>query len=406
MKRSGTADLPLHGGHVPRWLADRMTEMGRAVVEVIVSEYGKSEFLSRLSDPFWFQALGAVMGMDWHSSGITTSVLGALKRGLNPISHETGIYVCGGRGRHSRKTPDELVEVADRLSLDGRKLVRASKLSAKVDNTCLLDGFGLYLHSFILTDEGEWVVVQQGMNNENHMARRYHWHSASVKSFTLDPRTAVVGRNVGAITNLSDGRSEPAQHGIVTFLSQHPDKQLGEMRRLVMPSRHDVRPIDVDSKRLGVVLALAYEKQFKTFADALLLEGVGPRTMQSLALVGEVIFGAPSRFEDPARFAFAHGGKDGHPFPVPLKVYDESIGILKKAVNQAKVGHSERVKGLKKLSQLSYLIEKNYSPQANVSEVIRKERAESWRHGGMTVKGPSRPQKTPQESTWYQPDLF
>ena len=387
MKRSGTADLPLHGGRVPEWLASRMSAMGCAIVEAIVEEYGTSEVLARLSDPFWFQAFGCVLGMDWHSSGITTSVMGALKRSLNPISRELGLYVCGGRGNASRQTPSELLQHAGRTGLNGDELVRASKLSAKVDNTCVQDGFSLYLHSFVVARSGEWAVVQQGMNNDSGMARRYHWRSAKVRSFVDDPHTAIIGENIGEILNLSDSRAEPNRRGIVEFLQQHPDKQLTELRHLTMDRGHQVQRKHVDSKRLGAVLALAYERQFQNFTDALMLEGVGPRTVQSLALVSEVIHGAPSRFDDPARFAFAHGGKDGAPFPVPLTVYDEGISVLRKAVDRARIDHSERMRSIATLGRMTQLIEKHCDPFADVDRVIRHEWRHSHERGGMTVAG-------------------
>ncbi len=393
MKRSGTADLPLHRGHVPRWLSDRMTKIGRAIVEALVTEYGKSELLTRISDPFWFQALGCVMGMDWHSSGITTSVMGALKRGITPLSGTLGIYICGGRGKHSLQTPDELERISMKIGLDGNRLIQSSRLSAKVDNTCVQDGFSLYLHNFIVTDDGEWAVVQQGMNTNAKMARRYHWHSKSVRSFVADPQTAIVGHNQGNIINLSDARAKDAQESILAFLREHPEKQITELRHLSMPNHHDVKPVNVNSKRLGAILALAYEKQFSDFTDALLLKGVGPRTLQTLALVSEVIFGAPSRFNDPARFSFAHGGKDGHPFPVPTKVYDNSINILTHAVNKAKMDRTDRLNGLKKLSSFAQYIEKYHAPEAEVAAVIQKEKNESHLHGGRTVKGWARPRK-------------
>jgi len=387
MKRSGTADLPLHGGHVPQWLATRMAELGRCIISVIVEHYGPSEVLARLSDPFWFQALGGVMGMDWHSSGITTSVMGALKRALNPISHDLGLYVCGGRGAHSRRTPEELIEHADRTGLDGTELVRASKLSAKIDNTCLQDGFRLYLHTFVVSREGQWAVVQQGMNDSLGMARRYHWHSPSLRSFVDDPHTAVVGRNRGQILNLSDSRAEANRAGIVSFLKQHPDTQLRELRRLAMDRSHHLSARHVDSRRLGAVLALAYEKQFDSFVNALLLPGVGPRTIQSLALVSEVIFGASGRFDDPARFSFAHGGKDGAPFPVLLDVYDRSLSVLKQAIDKSHLVRSEKAASLRKLFLFSQFVEHNHSPVADVNRVIAHERRHSAAYGGKTATG-------------------
>src|SRR5215831_14445226 len=342
MKRSGVADLPLHGGRVPAWLAQRMTRLGTAITEAVVFEYGTSAFLSRLSDPFWFQALGAVMGMDWHSSGITTSVMGALKRGLVPKSNELGLFVCGGRGRFSRNTPEELRALSDRHGFDGEALVRTSRLTARIDNNAIADGFQIYLHSFVLAANGEWAVVQQGLNDRNGMARRYHWHSATVKDFVDAPHTGIAGEHQGTIINLVDSHAKPAQDAMLHVVRDRPEKTLREakligatassyspgpavMRYLRMPEHHEVRARDLNLKRLGAVLAVAYERDLHDFAELLLQEKLGPRTLQSLALVAEVIHGTPVRFSDPARFSFAHGGKDGHPFPVPLKTYDESL---------------------------------------------------------------------------------
>ncbi len=304
---------------MPAWLATRMVTLGTAISESVLHHYGRSALLSRLSDPFWFQALGSVMGMDWHSSGITTSVMGALKKGLNPRAHELGVYICGGRGKHSRKTPDELRSIADRISLDGDALVRTSRLTARIDNNAIADGFQIYLHTFVLTADGEWAVVQQGMNESSRLARRYHWHSPAVRDFTADPHTAIVGEHAGVIRNLVDGRARPAQEALLTISRADPQRTLAEVRRLEMPRHHDVRPSDVNEKRLGAVLALAHERDLRDFASFLLLEQLGPRTLQSLALIAEVVHGTPTRFEDPARFSFAHGGKDGHPFPVPAQ---------------------------------------------------------------------------------------
>src|SRR5688500_6763054 len=315
-----------------------MATLGTAIAESVIHHYGRAAFLSRLSEPFWFQALGTVMGMDWHSSGITTSVMGALKRGLNPLADELGLYICGGRGEQSRRTPDELRRIAGRTGMDGEGLVRTSRLTARIDNNAIADGFQIYLHSFVLTREGDWAIVQQGMNAPSGLARRYHWHSASVRDFTADPHTAIVGHPAGTIQNLVDGRARPAQDALLTIARTDPGKTLADVRHLVMPARHDVRAADVDEKRLGAVLALAHERDLRDFASLLLLEQLGPRTLQSLALIAEVVHGAPTRFADPARFSFAHGGKDGHPFPVPLQVYDESLAFLRRALDAAKLG--------------------------------------------------------------------
>ena len=385
MKRSGIADLPLHGGRVPKWLAERMTKLGAAITETIVYDYGTSAFLTRLSDPFWFQAFGAVMGMDWHSSGITTSVMGALKRGLGPRSGELGLYVCGGRGKSSRNTPSELRSLASQHGFDGEALVRTSRLTARVDNNAIADGFQIYLHSFVLTSHGEWAVVQQGLNDRNGMARRYHWHSASVRDFVAEPHTGIVGENQGTIMNLVDAEAGRAQCALLEIANEHPEKTLQEARHLRMPAHHEVRETNVDLKRLGAVLAVAYEKGLKDFADLLLLEKLGPRTLQSLALVAEVVHGAPSRFNDPARFSFAHGGKDGHPHPVPLKTYDESLQFLRTSLEAAKVGVTDKVDGFRRLEKFVRSVETKLNPRADFERLIQHEHAISRSLNGRTA---------------------
>jgi uncharacterized protein len=321
VRKSGSADLPLHGGHVPPWLADRMTRLGAVISEAIVHHYGRDELLRRLAHPFWFQSFGAVMGMDWHSSGITTSVVGALKRGLAPRAGELGIHVCGGRGAHSRRTPHELLAIGERVGFDGAALATASRLVAKVDSAAVQDGFALYLHGFVVTDEGHWVVVQQGMNGERRQARRYHWLSEGLTSFVDAPHAAIDGERQGEIVNLTDHRAEASRRGQIDILSSlGPDRIAEEVRKLaaanekapmpslrqpllphlVMPAHHDVRPSDVIARRLHGTLAAAAECGPEDFADLLLTPGVGARTVQSLAMVAEVVHGAPYRFADPA----------------------------------------------------------------------------------------------------------
>jgi len=401
-KRSGSADLPLHNGHVPLWLAERMGRLGLAITEAVRAEYGKAEVLRRLSDPFWFQSLGCVMGMDWHSSGITTSVMGALKRTINPHAKELGIYICGGKGKASRLTPQELIQVGDQTGLDGHHLARCSKLSAKVDNTAVQDGFQLYLHNFIVTDEGDWAVVQQGMNPGTGLARRYHWHSSSLTSFVDEPHKAVCGSNQGDILNMVAHEAQLTRDTILNMKFESPEKLISEAQKLRMPSHHDVQISDVNLKRLGSVLWLAHEKQPSDFEALLLLEGLGPRTLQSLTLVSEMIYGTPSRFKDPARFSFAHGGKDGHPFPVPVKIYDETIHTLKTAVEKAKIGQADKQQAIKSLSQLAMQAEKNFVPNADLYKVIEKEREESWKYDGRTVfgKAPKLSKKDQQLNLW------
>lgn len=387
------ADLPLHYGKVPPWLAERMGRLGGAIIESIMLEYGRPEVLTRLSDPMWFQSFGSVLGMDWHSSGITTSVMGALKKALNPKFNELGIYVCGGKGRYSRQTPDELTALADRTGLNGQELVRSSRLSAKVDNTAIQDGFQVYLHSFVVTKDGEWAVVQQGMNDSSGMARRYHWHSTEFSSFVEEPHTFIYGHNQGEILNLTHKEAAPTKTALMAMVQENPDRMMAEARKIVMPSHHDVRAEDVDLKRLGSVLALAHDKQVQNFESLLLLQGVGPRTLQSLTLVSEVIHGTPSRFTDPARFSFAHGGKDGHPFPVPTKTYDHTIDILRHAVEKAKVGETDRQQAIRNLTIVAQELEKNFMPNANFYKVIERERRESYKYGGRTVFGKAKPPK-------------
>ncbi|MBA3828875.1 MAG: DUF763 domain-containing protein [Taibaiella sp.] len=391
--RRAYADLPLHYGQVPPWLYQRMSRLGVAIVEAIISEYGHAAVLQRLSDPFWFQALGCVLGMDWHSSGITTSVMGALKRSVNERSSDLGIYICGGKGKHSRETPAELLRIAEKTGLDGNLLVRSSKLSAKVDNTAIQDGYQLYLHSFVLSRTGDWAVIQQGMNDANGMARRYHWHSPTLTSFVNEPHTFIYGANQGSILNLTDAEAAATRSGILQLTHEEPAKLLAEVRNLTMPSHHDVQARDVDLKRLGSILAVAHEKVGLDMESLLLLEGLGPRTLQSLTLVSEVIHGTPSRFTDPARYSFAHGGKDGHPFPVPTMVYDETISTLEKAVQKSNLGLTDKSDALKKLTIAAQQLEKDFRPNNNFDQLIEHERNESYKYGGRTVMGYAKPPK-------------
>lgn len=380
---------------MPAWLAERMTRLGTAISESILLHYGPSELLSRLSDPFWFQALGSVMGMDWHSSGITTSVIGALKRGLNPRAQELGIYICGGRGRHSRKTPDELRAVAEKTGLNGDALARTSRLTARIDNNAIADGFQIYLHAFVLTAGGEWAVIQQGLNDDAGLARRYHWHSAAVRDFTCAPHTAIEGAPQGEIMNLVDADARPAQGALIEISHQTPGITIRDLR-LAMPHHHDVRSENVDLKRLGAVLAVAYERDLHDFAELLLVEKLGPRTLQSLALIAEVVHGTPVRFSDPARFSFAHGGKDGHPFPVPLKTYDASLNVLRSALDSAKAGDRDKVDGMRRLDQFVRAVEERSEPVADFEAIVRHEHAISRELGGRTVFDDRRVRKSRQ----------
>jgi hypothetical protein len=396
------ADLPLHYGKVPPWLAERMSRLGGAIVESVMLEYGKKEILARLSDPMWFQAFGCVLGMDWHSSGITTSVMGALKKALNPKFNELGIYICGGKGRYSRQTPSELTALAERTGLNGAELVKSSRLTAKVDNNAIQDGFQIYLHTFMVTKEGEWAVIQQGMNDESGMARRYHWNSAQLHSYIEEPHTSIYGFNQGEILNLTDKKADVTKNAVLSLVKESPEIILPEIRKITMPRHHDVREENVDLKRLGSVLALAHEREVKDFESLLLLEGVGPRAIQSLTLVSEIIHGTPSRFTDPARFSFAHGGKDGHPFPVPTKTYDQTIDILRTALEKAKLGNNDRQDAIKNLTLAAQAIEKNFVPNASFYKVIEKEKRESYKYGGRTVFGKSKPPKNADQLSLFE----
>jgi hypothetical protein len=377
-----------------------MAALGAVICEAIVHHYGRQEFLRRLSHPFWFQSFGAVMGMDWHSSGITTSVIGALKRGLAPLENELGIHVCGGRGKHSRRTPDELMRLGDRVGIDAPALIRTSRLVAKVDSAAVQDGFELYLHGFFVTDDGHWTVVQQGMNGAKRQARRYHWHSGSLGSFVEEPHSAIDGPGQGEIINLTDrraGRSRSAQ--LELLAASGPDRIADEFARLVekpvpqpalphlvMPARHDVRSSDVFVRRLHGTLAAAADRGPADFAELLLTPGVGRRTVEALAMVAEVVHGAPYRFQDPARFSLAHGGKDRHPYPVPLKVYDETLRVLTSAIQKAKLGSTEEMAALKRLDEQARVLERAASGPS-FEGYVAGERARSSSLDGRSVLG-------------------
>lgn len=383
-----------------------MTRLGTLITEAIVHHYGRDEFLRRLAHPFWFQSFGAVMGMDWHSSGITTSVLGALKRGLKPRAGELGLHVCGGRGAHSRKTPQELVSIGERVGLDGEGLATTSRLIAKVDSAALQDGFDLYLHGFIVADDGHWVVVQQGMNGDRRQARRYHWLSEGLESFVDSPHAAIEGRSQGEIVNLADRRAERSRRGQLDLLATlGPDRIIREaaallraeapapepaaqpmLPHLIMPAHHDVRESDVNMRRLHGNLAAAADRGPAEFEELLLVPGVGARTVKALAMVAEVVHGAPCRFSDPARFSIAHGGKDRHPFPVPLKVYDETIAVMKSAVQKGRLGREEELQALKRLDDQSRQMER-YVTGPDLKEFIAGEFRQSADFGGRSVFG-------------------
>jgi uncharacterized protein len=397
MKRSGSADLALMGGSIPTWLFDRMVKLSLPIVESIVAEYGQQAFLSRLSDPFWFQSFGAVIGMDWNSSGVTTAVMAALKKSLNPHAKDLGLYVCGGKGKDSLLTPTELQNFGNRTGLDGNYLAKCSKLSAKVDNTAIQDGFQLYLHSFVVSNKGDWSVIQQGMKTATSEARRYHWNSDAIKSFVEEPHTAICGAHQGDILNLVDKQAGATQNAILAITKENPLSILKEIPHMKLPTYCDIKAKDVDLKRLGSILWLAQEQETEKFEDLLLLSGLGPRTLQSLTLVSEIIHGTLSRFSDPARFAFAHGSKNAKSsFPVLTHVYDETIEALKSSVEKAKLGENEKNDAIKKLTQMAQKAEKDFTPNDNFDALLQRERDDSWKYGGRTVKGFSKPPQNEQ----------
>ena len=350
--RTGTAQLPLHGGRAPAWLFTRMVQLAREISIHIVSEFGSEEMLRRLSDPFWFQALGCVLGFDWHSSGVTTTVTGALKEGIRGLESDLGFYAGGGKGAASRQTPSQITLACERLSIDPRPLVYASRMSAKVDSAAVQDGYQLYHHAFFFTPAGAWCVVQQGMNDQNGMARRYHWLSSSVHNYVNEPHAAVCAEVEAPTLNLVASESDPVRSASAELSRQDPSVVLSALKgipALTMPRRHAVLRADVNPAYLQKILLKTYERAPENFETLLGMEGVGGRTLRALALVSEIIYGTPASTRDPARFSFAHGGKDGFPYPVDTETYDKTVEVLRAAVTKAGIDRSERVKALKRL---------------------------------------------------------
>ena len=387
MINSGVMGMPLHFGKMPRWLTERMGNMGLAIVESVVQNYGKSEMLTRMSDPNWFQAFGAVMGMQWNSSGVTASVLGSLRRKTNPRAKELGIYILGGKGRYSYYAPNQIRNVSNQHGLKGNELVKSCYLTRKIDNNAIMDGYNLYQQYFILTDEGEWTNISQGMNTKTRRARRYHWHSPTVRSFVDDPHTGIVGKKGKPIINLVDSRADNVRNNIINLTHEKPMKVLNECKKMSLPNRHDVRESDVNMKRLGAVLEMAYNNGIDNFEDLMMFKGVGPKTLKSLALVSEVIHGDSSRFEDPSRFSFAVGGKDGRPHPVDTKAYDETIEILQDSVEKSKLGYKDKSKAIKRLHRATKDVESRFTPVSFLEDLLDIEWKDSEKNGGMTFMG-------------------
>ncbi|MBN1376057.1 MAG: DUF763 domain-containing protein [Dehalococcoidia bacterium] len=352
-RRTGTAHLPLHGGKAPAWLFTRMTRLAREITTAIVSDFGPDEMLRRLSDPYWFQALGCVLGFDWHSSGVTTTVCGALKEGIKGMEHELGFFVAGGKGGTSRKTPSEIEKAGSLIDADAGKLIYASRLAAKVDNNAVQDGYQLYHHVFCFTRSGDWAVIQQGMNEENRYARRYHWLGEKVADFVCEPHSAVCSEAGAATLNLVAEESGGARDTIAGITrDENPDKimlQLHNLQSLELPRRHEMLVTDIHPERLYKIFVQTYENQPASFEKLLGMAGVGAKTLRALSLISEIIYGVPASFRDPARFSFAHGGKDGIPYPVDHNTYDKSIEILHNALEKARVEDNVKIAAIKRL---------------------------------------------------------
>jgi len=358
MQRTGTANLPLHGGKAPRWLFQRMTRLCGGILEYMVEELGPGETLVRFSDPFWFQSLGCVLGFDWHSSGVTTTTCGAVKEALRAYP-DLGLFACGGKGAASRRTPLEIEEHAQRIGLSGDApdLIRASRMSAKVDSNALQDGYQIYHHFFLFTSEGEWTVVQQGMNESLGLARRYHWVSRGLSDFVEEPHKAICAQRRGLTLNLTARDSRETREAAAALAGERPDKLVGELERLQsldLPRRHQLFLRHLHPSSIRRVLLKTYQRQPEDFATLLGMPGVGAKTLRALSLIAELVHGTSLSWEDPARYSFAHGGKDGYPFPVDRETYDNSIDILERAVRSLKVGRSEKADALRRLSSTAW----------------------------------------------------
>lgn len=348
MGRTGTATLPLHYGKAPRWLFSRMAALSREIAYATVCEFGQAAFLRRISDPYWFQALGCVLGFDWHSSGLTTTVTGALKEGMRGMEGEMGVFLAGGKGAASRKAPEQIAFHAEGQGMDPAPLIYASRISAKVDNAALQDGHRLYHHVFAFCRGGQWAVVQQGMDPVGRTARRYHWYSGDVADFVVEPHSAVCSDAVVPVLNMVAAESEGARRLSASLARQSPERLLREVN-LMLPGRHNVELSDINPRRLESVLMKTYQRQPAGFEALLGIEGVGPKTIRALSLVAELIYGEAPSYRDPARFSFAHGGKDGTPFPVDRATYDRTIEVMKKAIRSARLGNAGRAAALKRL---------------------------------------------------------
>jgi hypothetical protein len=387
MINAGSIGMPLHFGKVPNFLSDRMGKMGDAIIESIVDNYGVSEVLTRMSDPNWFQAFGAVTGMHWNSSGVTAVLLGALKKRINPKAHELGLYILGGKGKAAYGTEKQIDRVADKHNLPGTELAKSSRLTRRIDNNAIQDGFDLYQQYFILSKDGEWTGITQGMNKGSRRARRYHWHSPTVRSFGKAPHTGIVGIENQKVLNLVDESADQLRQNMVKLTREKPAEIVKAMRSASLPDRHDVRKEDINMSRLASVLELAYNRDVENFEELVDLHGVGPRTLKALAMASEVIHGDATRFDDPARFSFAVGGKDGRPHPIDTEAFDETVEMLRNSVDKSRMGDKDKSDALKRLHDISVDGESKGTPIEFLQGLIEHEWNHAESNGGKTFMG-------------------
>lgn len=356
--RTGIANLPLHDGKAPVWLFNMMTRLAREIAIIIVDEFGAVELMRKISDPFWLQAFGALMGFDWHSSGVTTTVCGALKEGLKGREAELGIFIAGGKGKAGIRTPQEILDRSKFIKGAPDSLIYASRMAAKVDSAGVQDGYQIYHHTFFFTPNQEWAVVQQGMNPVTGYARRYHWLTITpMDSFVDGPHTAISATRVEKLVLNTVAKGYNDNRSASTELAcQHPDKTITEFKKvqtLNLPARHRILLQDIKPDHLYRTLTKIYEEQPDEFETLMSLKGVGAKTIRALTLTSEIIYGKPTSFVDPARFAYAHGGKDGHPYPVERENYEHTIAVLEQAIYRAKIGDHEKLSVLKRLSKIN-----------------------------------------------------
>lgn len=355
--RTGIANLPLHYGKTPRWLFERMKLLAREIATFIVIEFGCEDFLRKISDPFWFQSFGCALGFDWHSSGLTTTVCGALKEGLKGREKELGLFVAGGKGGRSRKTPDEIDSFSKYLLCNPGNLIYASKITAKVDTSAVQDGYQLYHHNFIWTKDGSWCVIQQGMNPTTRYARRYHWLSEDVNDFVCEPHHAICCDGRGSVLNMVAKESEDAREIMTSLSKERPDKlilELHKLKSLHLPSHHHISLGEINPERIDKIFLKTYERQCEDFETLLGMKGVGPKSIRALSLISELVYGKSPSYKDPAKFSFAHGGKDGYPYPVDRSTYDRTIDTLKCSILETKIGNREKMDAVKRLEKMGY----------------------------------------------------